>query len=163
MASTLRPPIAVSLGDPAGIGPEVIAKWWGNRGPWGVAGFVAVGDRFLGHVERCAVLIHLVDGTGEDVAGAYRTIRGELGAYDPALAEKPEIVVLNKVDALSPQARSGRLRALRRASGGEVLEVSAATHQGLDRVLYAVLDRLDAARTERIERARAKTQTAWAP
>jgi GTP-binding protein len=122
-----------------------------------------IGDRFLGHVERCAVLIHLVDGTGEDVAGAYRTIRGELGAYDPALAEKPEIVVLNKVDALSPQARSGRLRALRRASGGEVLEVSAATHQGLDRVLYAVLDRLDAARTERIERARAKTQTAWAP
>src|SRR4029453_947335 len=55
-----------------------------------------LGDRFLGHVERCGVLIHLIDGTQEDVAGAYRTIRAELAAYSSVLAAKPEIVALNK-------------------------------------------------------------------
>ncbi len=69
-----------------------------------------IGDRFLGHVERCGVLIHLVDGTEEDVVGAYKTIRGELSAYDEALGEKPEIVVLNKIDALTP----GDIKARRR-------------------------------------------------
>ncbi|KAB2860730.1 MAG: GTPase ObgE, partial [Bauldia sp.] len=62
-----------------------------------------IGDRFLGHVERCAVLVHLVDGTQEDVKSAYRTIRGELAAYDEGLAGKPEIVALNKIDALAAE------------------------------------------------------------
>jgi GTP-binding protein len=73
-----------------------------------------IGDRFLGHVERTGVLIHLVDGTQEDVKSAYKIIRGELAAYDEVLAEKPEIVVLNKIDALSDDgpgaARGGRDR-----------------------------------------------------
>src|SRR4026209_1606428 len=63
-----------------------------------------LGDRFLGHVERCRVLLHLVDGPADDVAGAWRTVRGELSAYSPVLAEKPEILVLNKCDALDKAA-----------------------------------------------------------
>src|SRR5258706_298463 len=63
-----------------------------------------LGDRFLGHVERCRVLLHLVDATGEDVADAYRTVRGELAAYGHGLDEKPEVVALSKIDALEPKA-----------------------------------------------------------
>jgi GTP-binding protein len=122
-----------------------------------------IGDRFLGHVERCAVLIHLIDGTEEDVVGAYRTIRGELSAYAEKLAEKPEIVVLNKVDALDVDAVKAKLKVLKRASKADVLAASGATHLGVEAVLYAVLAVLDAAKAERLERARAKIDTAWAP
>ena len=66
----------------------------------GAAEGAGLGVRFLGHLERCAVLIHLVDATQEDVAGAWRTVRGELEAYGEGLAEKPELVALNKIDAL---------------------------------------------------------------
>ncbi|MDR3475933.1 MAG: GTPase ObgE [Devosia sp.] len=122
-----------------------------------------VGDRFLGHVERCGVLIHLIDGTAEDVAASYRTIRGELAAYDEALGEKPELVVLNKIDALTPEEIKAKAKALKKASKAVVMQISGATHQGVDDVLYAVLRVLDEAKAERLERARAKTQTAWAP
>src|ERR1700759_5172040 len=64
---------------------------------------VGLGTRFLGHVERAGILLHLVDGTQEDVAGAYRTVRAELAAYGHELTEKPEIVALNKADALTPE------------------------------------------------------------
>src|SRR5215813_1629727 len=88
-----------------------------------------LGDRFLGHVERCGVLIHLVDGTAEKLGEAYRTIRAELAAYSPALAAKPEIVCLNKIDALTPEEVERKARALARAvkaggSGGRVFRVS---------------------------------------
>jgi len=122
-----------------------------------------IGDRFLGHVERCAVLIHLVDGTGEDVVGAYRTIRGELSAYAEALAEKPEIVVLNKIDALAPETIKAKAKALKKAAKTEVLLVSGATHQGVEAVLYAVLAALDAAKADRLERARVETAPNWTP
>ena len=65
---------------------------------------VGLGDRFLGHVERCRVLLHLVDGTGEHAGEAYKTVRAELAAYGEGLADKPEIVALNKADALTPEA-----------------------------------------------------------
>jgi GTP-binding protein len=122
-----------------------------------------VGDRFLGHVERCGVLIHLVDGTEEDVVGSYKTIRGELSAYDEALGEKPEIVVLNKIDALSPEDVKAKTKALKKASKAEVMLVSGATHQGVDEVLYAILKVLDDAKAERLERARVKVADGWAP
>jgi GTP-binding protein len=86
-----------------------------------------IGDRFLGHVERCGVLIHLIDGTQDDVVGAYRTIRGELAAYDERLAEKPELVVLNKTDALEPDDLKEKLRLLMKASEQDVLQVSASS------------------------------------
>ena len=122
-----------------------------------------IGDRFLGHVERCAVLIHLIDGTEEDVVASYKTVRGELAAYDEALAEKTELLVLNKIDALDADAIKAKAKALKKASKAEVMLVSGATHQGVDEVLYAVLRILDAAKAERLERARAKIVSTWAP
>jgi len=122
-----------------------------------------IGDRFLGHVERCGVLIHLIDGTEADVVSSYKTIRGELAAYDEKLAEKPEIVVLNKIDALTPDDIKAKAKALKKASKAEVMQISGVTHQGVDEVLYAVIRVLDEAKAERLERARTKTTTAWAP
>ena len=76
-----------------------------------------LGDRFLGHVERCAVLLHLVDGAAGDVVRAWRTVREELTSYGGGLAEKPELIGLNKADAMTPREASARLAALRKASG----------------------------------------------
>ena len=122
-----------------------------------------IGDRFLGHVERCAVLIHLIDGTEPDVVASYKTIRGELAAYSELLDEKPELVVLNKIDALTPDDIKAKAKALKKASKADVMLVSGATHQGVDDVLYAVLHILDEAKAERLERARVKVATDWAP
>ena len=83
----------------------------------GAHGGAGLGDRFLGHIERCGVLLHLVDGTQEDVAGAYRTVRAELAAYGHGLAAKPEILCLNKVDALGEDAALGTARVPRRRVG----------------------------------------------
>ena len=90
-----------------------------------------IGDRFLGHVERCAALIHLVDGTQEDVAEAYRVVRGELAAYGAGLEEKKEIVCLNKIDALTPKERETRLKALSRAAGRPARAISGASSEGV--------------------------------
>ena len=97
-----------------------------------------LGDRFLGHIERCAVLLHLVDGTQSGVTEAYRTVRSELEAYGAGLAEKPEIVALNKADAIEPRALSARRSALSRAAGKPVLVLSGATGAGKDAVLRAL-------------------------
>lgn len=94
-----------------------------------------LGDRFLGHIERCAVLIHLVDGTQREIVKAYRTVRRELAAYGHGLADKPEIVCLNKCDALEPVAIVRKRRALAKAAGRQVHAISAATRQGLEPVL----------------------------
>jgi GTP-binding protein len=122
-----------------------------------------IGDRFLGHVERTGVLIHLIDGTQDDVKTAYKTIRGELAAYDEALAEKPEIVVLNKIDALSPEDIKTKVAALKRASKAEVLTASGVTGQGVDQVLYRVISTLDDAKAERAEAARRAIEPNWTP
>jgi GTP-binding protein len=97
-----------------------------------------LGDRFLGHVERCRVLLHLVDGTLDSPSRAYRTVREELAAYGAGLAGKPEIVALNKIDAVEPRALAARQRALARAAGRPVLLVSGATGKGVDAVLRAL-------------------------
>ncbi|NLG91538.1 MAG: GTPase ObgE [Acetobacter sp.] len=94
-----------------------------------------LGDRFLGHVERCAVLLHLIDGAAGSVVDAWRTIRHELAAYDGRLAEKPEIIALNKMDAMTPREASSRRAALEKASGAPVVLISAATHQGVPELL----------------------------
>src|SRR5215207_6602376 len=97
-----------------------------------------LGDRFLGHVERCAVLLHLVDGAQPDPAAAWRTVRAELAGYGGGLAEKPELVALNKADAMTPQARASRRRALERAVGGPVHLISGATGEGVQDLLRAL-------------------------
>ena len=107
-----------------------------------------IGDRFLGHIEHCGMLLHLVDGTQDDVAGAYRTIRGELGAYGHGLGEKGEIVALSKIDALDDGEIAEKRAALKAAAGADIMLVSAATHAGLDEVLAELIARIDAAREE---------------
>ena len=97
-----------------------------------------LGDRFLGHVERCAVLLHLVDGAAGDVVKAWRTVREELIAYGGGLSEKPEIIGLNKLDAMSPREASSRAAALRKASGQPVMVLSGVTGQGVPEVLRTV-------------------------
>ncbi len=99
-----------------------------------------LGDRFLGHVERCAVLLHLIDGAAGHVVEAWRTIRAELEAYGGGLAEKPEIVVLNKADAMTPRELASRKAALAKASGAKVMAISAVTGAGMPEVLRALQD-----------------------
>lgn len=94
-----------------------------------------LGDLFLGHVERCAVLLHLVDGTSETVADDYLTIVNELQAYGGGLAEKPRVTVLNKVDALDADARMEARTILEEASRGPVLEMSGVAREGVTEVL----------------------------
>jgi GTP-binding protein len=106
----------------------------------GAADGAGLGHRFLGHVERCRALIHLVDATEDDVAGAWRTVRRELKAYDPALADKAEILCLNKADALSPELRAEKVEALRRAARRKPLLVSGVSGEGV----RAVLERVEA-------------------
>ncbi len=107
---------------------------------------VGLGDRFLGHVERCRVLLHLVDGTVENPVEAYRTVRAELEAYGSGLADKPEIVALNKADALTPDEIKRQTANLKRAAKTAPLIVSAATGQGVPEVLRALRKVIDDAR-----------------
>ncbi|MBX3495425.1 MAG: GTPase ObgE [Parvibaculum sp.] len=110
-----------------------------------------LGDRFLGHLERCSILIHLVDGTQEDVADAYAVIRGEIEAYGAGLEDKPEILCLNKADALTEEERAERKRALEEASGGAVHLLSGVSGEGVTAVLRLVADEI--ARNRAAERA----------
>ena len=109
-----------------------------------------LGTRFLGHVERCAVVLHLIDGTEEDVVGAYRMIRHELADYGQGLADKPEVVGLNKIDAIDPDAVEEKCRALSAAvrPGTSVLPLSGVSGAGLPQLLGAVAGTIEAARTE---------------
>jgi GTP-binding protein len=101
-----------------------------------------LGDRFLGHVERCGAVLHLVDGTLEDVATAYRTIRNELALYGRGLVDKPEVVALNKCDALDAETIAARRKALSKAAGKEAFAISGVAGQGITEVLRALLTRI---------------------
>jgi GTP-binding protein len=107
---------------------------------------VGLGDRFLGHTERCRVILHLVDGTAEDVAGAYRTVRGELEAYGNGLTDKPEIVALTKADALTPEAIKEQTTALKKAAGKVPLVLSSQSRAGVPEVLRALMKIIEQAR-----------------
>jgi len=104
---------------------------------------VGLGDRFLGHVERCRVLLHLVDGTQEDAGKAYRTVRAELEAYGGGLAEKPEIVALSKADALDAETRRSQIAKLKKAAGRTPLLLSAHSREGIPEALRALLKIID--------------------
>ena len=103
----------------------------------GAHGGAGLGDRFLGHIERCGVLIHLVDGTQADVAQAYRTVRTELDAYGHGLAAKPEVLCLNKVDALDEDQRAHQRECLAAASGTAVQLLSGVAGEGVREGLAA--------------------------
>jgi GTPase len=104
-----------------------------------------LGDRFLGHVERCRVLLHLVDGTCEHAGTAYKIVRNELVAYGHGLADKPEIVALNKADALTPEQLRQQITRLKRAAKATPLAISAVTRQGVPDALRALRNAIDAA------------------
>ena len=97
-----------------------------------------LGDLFLGHVERCSVLLHLVDANADDVATDYNTILGELEAYSPALASKPRVTVLNKIDTLDEELKTALVEELKGASGGPVLAMSGVSGEGVTEVLRAL-------------------------
>jgi GTPase len=107
-----------------------------------------LGDRFLGHIERCRVLLHLVDGTTEHAGKAYKTVRAELDAYGHGLADKPEIVALNKADALTAEELREQTARLKRAAKKTPLIVSAATGAGVPEVVRALRKAIDGARHE---------------
>jgi GTP-binding protein len=100
---------------------------------------VGLGTRFLGHVERCKVILHLIDGTLDNVVKAYQTIRHELDLYGQGLGEKSEILALNKCDALTPEVIIEKSQALRKLTGKEVFALSSISQQGVHQVLDALL------------------------
>ena len=120
-----------------------------------------LGDRFLGHTERCRVLLHLVDGTG-DVAAAYRTVRGELEAYGHGLTDKPEIVALSKADAMTPEEIKTQAAKLKRACKKTPLVLSSASGQGVPEALRALRKAIGEAR-EDTEEEPAPKEEAWQP
>ena len=119
-----------------------------------------IGDRFLGHVERCSVLLHLVDGTSDTVAEDYKTIIGELEAYGGHLADKNRVTVLNKIDALDEEERAAAKAELVAASGGRVLMMSAVSREGVTEVLRALRGEID---EDKLRLKPATEDQAWHP
>ncbi len=120
-----------------------------------------LGDRFLGHIERCRVLLHLIDGTAGDAGEAYKTVRSELVAYGHELAEKPEVVALNKADAMTAGEIKQQVTRLKRAAKKTPLVISAVSRDGVQDALRALLKVVDEARRGGSER---RTESAaWQP
>ncbi len=120
-----------------------------------------IGDRFLGHVERCSVLLHLVDGTSENVVEDYATIIGELEAYGGHLADKPRVTVLNKVDALNEEERATALKEMKKVSGESVLMMSGVSREGVTEVLRALRAQIEEGRLR--QRLPADEDLTWHP
>ena len=109
---------------------------------------IGLGDRFLSHVERCRVLLHLVEGTSEDAGEAYKTVRHEIEAYGHGLDEKPEIVALSKADALDEDTLQEQLKKLKKACKRTPYVISSASGKGVQEVLQALLTVIDQAKAE---------------
>jgi len=122
---------------------------------------LGLGDRFLGHVERCRVLLHLVDATCEHAGKAYKVVRSELNAYGNGLEDKSEIVALSKIDAVTPEVLKEQKARLKRAAKKEPMLLSAATGQGVPDALRAIL--IIANEKSAAEIAAAKPPEAWHP
>ncbi|MFS4583341.1 GTPase ObgE [Phaeobacter sp. C3_T13_0] len=119
-----------------------------------------IGDRFLGHVERCAVLLHLVDGTSETLVEDYQTIIDELEAYGGELAEKPRITALNKIDSLDVDERAEAKATLEAAVGGPVFMMSGVSREGLNEVLRSMRAQID---EDRLRQKPQEEQETWQP
>ena len=110
---------------------------------------VGIGDRFLGHVERCQVLLHLVSAQEKDVAKAYQIIRDELEAYGHGLSEKPEIIALSQIDILDEEKKQEKQKQLEQISGKKVHLLSAVTHAGIETTLRSIARNIDESRKEK--------------
>ncbi|MFC3712694.1 GTPase ObgE [Sphingoaurantiacus capsulatus] len=106
----------------------------------GAAEGAGIGDRFLGHIERCRILLHLVDATEEDPVEAYEIVRGELDAYGAGLEDKDEIIALNKIDAMDAKTLTKLVKKLEKVSGASVYRLSGATGDGVDEVLDRLIE-----------------------
>jgi GTP-binding protein len=124
----------------------------------GAADGVGIGDRFLGHIERCRVLLHLVDASQPGPVDQWRVVREELAAYGGGLENKPEILALSKVDLVTPQALAAKKRALENASGQHVYTVSAATTKGVEPVLDKLMEIAGRAQAMKVE-----SDKSWSP
>ena len=122
-----------------------------------------IGDRFLGHVERTAVLLHLVDATAEDPVEAYRIVRGEMEAYGAGLADKPEVLALSKVDAMDADDLTEKARALEDVAGLKPLFVSAVTGKGVPEVLAALAREVEAMRAGECRASVPQADERWRP
>ncbi|WP_199090719.1 GTPase ObgE [Bosea sp. ASV33] len=122
-----------------------------------------LGDRFLGHIERCRVLLHLVEGTSEHAGKAYKTVREELEAYGEGLADKPEIVALSKVDALTPDVLKEQVARLKRAAKRMPIILSSASGEGVDAALRALFAVVEEARREEERESAPVEETGWRP
>lgn len=117
---------------------------------------LGLGDRFLGHIERCTTILHMIDATGDDVATAYKTIRHELKSYGGGLSEKPEVIGLNKCDALDSELIEMIREELSAVTDALIVPISAVTHFGIEPMLRALLKNIDHAKeVEKREEARA--------
>jgi GTP-binding protein len=127
-----------------------------------------LGVRFLGHVERAGALIHLVDATQDDVVGAWKTVRAELEAYGEGLADRPEVLALNKVDALDPEERKVKAKALKKAAGVAPHLISGVSGEGVQDVLRTVFRAVKLHRAAEAEAAAAlvdapASSSGWSP
>ena len=122
-----------------------------------------IGDRFLGHVERTAVLLHLVDATADDPVEAYRIVRGEIEAYGAGLADKPEVLALSKVDAVDADELEDKARALEDVSGIKPLFVSAVAGKGVPEVLAALAREVEAMRSAETHEPVPQANEGWRP
>jgi GTP-binding protein len=131
----------------------------------GAADGAGVGDRFLGHIERCRVLIHLIDINGTDPAEAMDIVQEELEAYGGGLDEKPRLIALNKIDLVDTELVKAFTKELKAAGAKKVFPISGATGKGMDKLLNAIIERLPAATaTERPQGEREEAETAtWSP
>jgi GTP-binding protein len=125
----------------------------------GAAEGAGVGDRFLGHIERTRILVHLVDANLDNVATGYRTVRDELEAYGAGLTDKVELVALNKADTIDAEMAEALAAELREESGARVFTVSGATGAGVDEILDAIIAELRTIKQE----AAVDAETDWSP
>ncbi len=112
---------------------------------------LGLGDRFLGHIERCATILHVIDATGDDVVDAYETVRHELQEYGEGLSEKKEIIALNKIDALDDELVKMLTDELKTVTDAPILPMSGVTGQGVTEVLRALLENVEAVRMKEKE------------
>ena len=128
----------------------------------GAAEGAGVGDRFLGHVERTRLLLHLVDGSADDPLEGWNVVHSELESYGAGLAEKPEVIALTKADLLDGKQRAKLSKALEKEAGAKVFPISAPLDEGLNPLLDMIIERLGSA-AEEVDDAELADERPWSP